>query len=240
MSTNVSGWTTLAEQPLVLLHEYVFGPAKANALAVRLPSGKFLLVSAPAGQIDPALQALSAQGEVIAMVAINGAHHLGLPVCRSAFPNAVSYATASARARILKKGKDPGQLEPIEKLVPLLGDKVSVIAADGCKIGDVLVRVQTERGTLLYVGDFIANIPELPKNLLFRLMFKLTDSGPGFKVFGIFFKFFASNKGVLRDFLIREIESHPPAILVPGHGGVVDRPDLAPTLVSMLRSAVRA
>jgi glyoxylase-like metal-dependent hydrolase (beta-lactamase superfamily II) len=238
MSTNVAGWTTLAEEPLVLLREYTFGPGYANALAVGLPDGKLLLISTPFGLTPTEGQALAAHGDVVAMVAINGAHYLGLPAASAAFPNAISYATARARDRILKKSTAPGQLADIEKLKPLLGDKVSVIPADGCKIGDVIVRVQTERGTLLYVGDFIANIPTLPKNLLFRLMFKLTDSGPGFKVFQIFFKFFASDKIALRDFLIREIEARPPAILVPGHGEVVARPELAPTLVAMLRAAV--
>jgi hypothetical protein len=236
--TTVEGWRTLAEQPLVLVREYKFGPGYANALAVQLPNQKLLLVSAPLGLPATELQALAAHGEVVAMVAINGAHHLGLPDSRSAFPNAVSYATTRARDRIMKKNQAPGQLEPIENLRPLLGDKVSVIAADGCKIGDVLVRVQTERGTLLYVGDFIANIPTLPKNPLAWLMFRLTNSGPGLKVFKIFFTFFVSDKKALRDFLIREIEARPPTILVPGHGEVVERPELAPTLISMLRAAV--
>jgi hypothetical protein len=91
---------------------------------------------------------------------------------------------------------------------------------------------------LLYAGDFIANIPELPKQLLFKLMMRLTDSAPGLKVFRLFFKFFTKDPRKLRDFLIREIEAHPPAILVPGHGHIVAREQLGPTLVSMLRAAV--
>lgn len=238
MSTTVAGWKTLAEEPLVLLREYSFGPGQANALVVGLPNDKLLLVSAPVDMSATELQALSSHGEVVGLLAINGAHHLGLRAWRTAFPNAIAYATPAARERILKKGDAPGPLEPIEKLKPLLGDKVDVIAAAGCKIGDVIVRVQTERGTLLYVGDFIANIKALPKNFMFRLMFKLTDSGPGFKVFRIFFMFFAADKRALRDFLIHQIEATPPQILVPGHGDVVTQPDLKTTLVSMLRAAV--
>lgn len=236
--TVVPGWKTLAEDPLVLIREYSFGPGVANALAVQLPNRKLLLVSAPTDLSKADHDALAAVGEVTAMLAINGAHHLGLPDAGSSYPNAVSYATESARTRILKKSKSPGKLESIENLKPLLGDKLSVLAADGCKVGDVLVRVRTERGILLYVGDFIANIPKLPKNPIAKLMFRLTDSGPGLKVFKIFFSFFVADKKALRSFLIREIEAEPPAILVPGHGGVVERPDLAPTLVSMLRAAV--
>jgi glyoxylase-like metal-dependent hydrolase (beta-lactamase superfamily II) len=238
-TTTVAGWTTLAEEPLVLMREYSFGPGQANTLAIRLPDRKLLLVSAPVGLDDSEYRALAAQGDVVAMVAINGAHHLGLPAFGSEFPNATSYATPRARELILKKSKTPGRLESIDKLRPLLGDKVSVVPAEGCKIGDVIVRVQTERGPLLYVGDFIANIASMPKNPIAKLIFKLTDSAPGLKVFRMFFIFFAADKRALRDFLIREIEARPPSILVPGHGDIVERAELGPTLVAMLRAAIR-
>ncbi len=67
-----------------------------------------------------------------------------------------------------------------------LGDEVAVLAVDGDKLGDVLLRVRTEKGNLLYAGDYIANIRSLPKHLIFRLLFKLTDSAPGLKVFNVF------------------------------------------------------
>jgi hypothetical protein len=110
-------------------------------------------------------------------------------------------------------------------------------AVDGDKVGDVLVRVRTERGTVLYASDFIANMQSLPNNFVFRMIFKLTDSGPGLKVFRIFFKFFVADRKAARDFLVKEIEANPPAVLVPAHGDVVVQSDLAPTLVGMLRAA---
>jgi hypothetical protein len=237
MTTNVPGWSTLAEQPLVLIREYAFGPGTANALAVGLPNGKLMIVSPPVGVETAELKALSEHGDVVALLANNGAHHLGLSPCRRAFPDAVTYATARAGARIRDKGKDPGQLEPIQALQPLLGDAVSVFAVDGDKIGDVLVRVRTEKGVMLYVSDFIANIKSLPRNLIFRVMFKLTDSGPGLKVFRLFFRFFVADRVAARDFLVKELEANPPAVLLPAHGDVVARSDLASTLINMLRAA---
>jgi hypothetical protein len=223
----------------VLLREYSFGPGVANSLAIRLPDGKLLLVSAPSDLSDRELDDLASAGEVSALVANNGAHHLGLPSLHKRFPNAVCYATEDARSRIAKKAGYSLTMLGIDQLQPRLGDKIQVTAAAGCKVGDVIVRVQTDRGPLLYMGDFFANIPKLPWNPLFRLMFKLTNSGPGFKVFGIFFRFFVSDRPALRDFLIREIEAHPPTILVPGHGDVITRNDLGGAMVSMLREAVR-
>lgn len=238
MTTHVKGWTTIAENPQVSIREYAFGPGKSNAMAVQLPNGKLMIVSAPTGVPKEELRELEAIGEVVALLANNGTHHLGLGPGRAAFPNATTYAAPDAAARIRSKGKDYGELKSIDALRPMLGDKVAVTPIDGCKAGDVIVRIKTEKGTLVYASDFVANINQLPSNFFFRLVFRLTDSGPGFKVFGIFFRFFVKDRGATRDHLIREIEADAPTILVPAHGDVITRTDLAPTLVSMLREAV--
>jgi hypothetical protein len=237
MTDKVPGWTTLAEDPLVLVKEYGFGPGRANELAVALPDRKWMIMS-PAPTLERAeVEAFERLGQVVALVENNGVHHLGLGTWRAQFKDAVSYAAPRAAARIRKKGKDFGQLEPTDKLEPQLGAKVALIPIDGDKFGDVCVRVQTERGTLFYAGDFIANISTLPRNPLFRLVFRLTDSGPGLKVFNAFFKFFVKNAKAARACLIDELEKHPPSILVPAHGDVVQKANLGPTLVGMLRSA---
>ena len=108
---------------------------------------------------------------------------------------------------------------------------------DASKVGDVIVTVRTENGPMLYASDFIANIQRLPANPLFRLAFRLTKSGPGLKVFGMFFMFFVKDRKAACDLLIRELDGQAHTTLVPAHGDVVTRPDLAPTLVSMLRAA---
>lgn len=237
--TSVDGWTTLAEEPLVLVKEYSFGQqATANALVVGLPNRQLMIVSPPTGVPLGSLRALDAHGTVSALLAFNGAHHLGLPACRAAFPQATIYATARAAARIGKKAREPVPLSSIDALWPLLGEKVTVLPVDGDKLGDVLVRISSEKGVLLFAGDFIANLRSLPNRLLFRMIFKLTDSGPGLKVFRLFFRVFVKDRRAARDFLIQEVQDHPPAIVVPAHGEVVDRPNLGPTLVSMLRAAV--
>lgn len=237
MAVHVPGWTTLAEDPPVLVKEYAFGPGRANTLAIGLPDRKLLMMSPAPNLTGAEVEAFNQLGSVTALVANNGTHHMGLAPCRAQFPGAISYATPRAAERIRKKGKDPGLLLPIDQLKPLLGDKVALIEVDGDKVGDVCVRVQTDKGTLFYSSDFIANINALPSNPLFKLMFKLTNSGPGLKVFNIFFKFFVRDAKAARACLIGELETHPPSILVPAHGDVVTRQDIGPTLVGMLRSA---
>jgi hypothetical protein len=236
MSAQVPGWTTLADDPPVLIREYAFGPGRANAVAFGLPDRKWMLLSPPPTLEAAEVEGFAKLGSVVALLENNGTHHMGLGPCRAQFREAVTYAMPRAAARIRKRGKDFGELEPIEKLKPLLGSKITLIPVDGDKVGDVCVRVQTEKGTLFYSSDLIANINTLPSNLLFKLFFKLTDSGPGLKVFNIFFKFFVANAKAARACLIQEIEQNPPSILVPAHGDVVSKPDLGPTLVGMLRA----
>jgi len=240
MTTTISGWTTLTENPAVLVRDYAFSGGRTTAVAVSLPGHRWLLVSPPSDITAAEAEAFTAHGEVVALLEHNGSHHMGLGPWRARFPKAVTYAEPAAAARIRKKGKDFGQLEPIAALQPLLGDKVAVFAIAGCKIGDALVRVRADQGTLLYAGDFIANMQKLPSNPIGRLLFKWTDSGPGLKVFSLFFKFFVANRSVARDALIQELEKNPPAILVPGHGDVVTRADLGPTLIGMLRAALKS
>src|SRR5204863_772084 len=129
---------------------YAFGPGRSNAMAVQLPNGKLMIVSAPTGVPEAELREIGALGEVVALLANNGTHHLGLKPTRAAFPKAVTYAAPAAAERIRAKGKDYGELQPIDALRPLLGDKIEVTPIDGCKAGDVIVRVKTEQGTVVY------------------------------------------------------------------------------------------
>jgi hypothetical protein len=237
MPITIPGWVTLSEQPAVLVHEYGFGAGRANALAVLLPERKWLIMSPPPKLSASEAQAFSEHGTVVALVENNGTHHMGLGPCRKLFPSAITYAEPQAAARIRTKNRDAGQLEPIASLRPLLGSAVTIVAIDGCKVGDVVVRVATEKGVIFYASDFLANISRLPKNPIFRLLFKLSGSGPGLRVFRIFFMFFVADRKAAIGSLIRELEAHPPATLVPAHGDVVQRPDLGPLLVGMLRAA---
>jgi hypothetical protein len=237
MTAPIPGWTSLAETPRVLIKEYSFGGGKATAVAVQLPAGGFLVVSPPK-HISPAeLSGFAEAGGVLALVANNGAHYLGLGPWSKAFPSACTYAAPRAAARIRKKTPDAGKLAPVEGLTGSLGGSVALLAMDGDKIGDLLLRVRSERGTILYVSDMVANIPELPKNPVVRLIFKWSNSAPGLKLFTLFFTFFVSDAKAARAFLARELRADPPAVLVPAHGDVVVRPDITSLLVKMLGSS---
>ena len=100
MTTTVPGWTTLAEDPPVLIKEYAFGPGRANAMAVRLPDRSFMIMSPSADASVAETEAFTALGGVSALVENNGSHHMGLAGWRARFPQAVTYAAPDAATRI--------------------------------------------------------------------------------------------------------------------------------------------
>jgi hypothetical protein len=237
MATTVEGWTTLAENPPVLVREYFWGGGLANAVAVGLPDNKLLILSPPSGLTDDELRKLSAAGDVIAVITNNGSHYLGIAQALRVFPGSVSYGAPSAAARIKGRVKDCGDLKPTAELHSLLGDKVEVLEVPATKLGDVILRVHTEKGALVYLSDLVANIPVVKGNFVVKAIMRWTDSAPGLKVFRIFFTFFVSDKAATRDYLVRELEAHSPTVFVPAHGDVIERADIGATLVSMLRAA---
>lgn len=234
-SSPENSWQTLSTTPLLLRREYSFGPGLANSTVLGLGDDRLLLISPP--NEKAALEELLEFGDVIAIIEISGAHHMGLEQCRAVFPTAEVYASEIAAQRIAQKAHNPGKIEPLDGLRRLVGEQLDIVEVPGCKTGDVLLRAQTERGATWWVGDFVGNGP-LPSNLLLKLMFKLTKSGPGFRVNRIFFRFFVADKGAAKGFFLEQLESHPLDYLIPAHGEPVSREKLSGELVEMFNAAV--
>jgi hypothetical protein len=98
------------------------------------------------------------------------------------------------------------------------------------KTGEALVRIRSGRGLVWYVTDVILNLPQLPANPVFRLMFRLSGSGPGPRFNNIAPLFMVRDKAALRRWLCEEFHKAPPDFLIATHGDIVDlnaKPDVA-------------
>ena len=237
MATKENGWEVISEQPLLLRREYSFGIGLANSTAFEIDDGKLLLISPPIG-IEGVYDELREHGEVVAITEINGAHYMGIEEARAAFPFARVFASAIAGERITNKAQNPGDVESLELFRELVGDRLEIVEVTGNKIGDVVLRAQTDKGMAWWVGDVVGNAP-LPDNFLFKLMMKWTDSGPGFKVNRLFLKFFAQDKVAMRDFFLEQLSSHPLDVLIPAHGDPIVREGLGAELSEMFQAAVK-
>jgi hypothetical protein len=230
--TDKKGWTILDRDAGILCRQYKFGGGVATTLVFR-GAGDELIVMSPASGVDAAaLDELKDQGRVTALVANNNFHWLGQPAWRKHFPDARSYAPAGAIPRLTKKAAGI-QFEPIEQLLPRLGDAAKVVEPTGFA-GNAFALVRAKSGTYWYASDLFSNIPELPGNFVLRTLMSMTDSAPGYKLFRPAVWLQVKDKKGLRAWFESELAGTPPTTMIPAHGGPVQIPNLVEATRALL------
>lgn len=223
---ELRGWNVIDAERSVLWREYEFSKgAFATTLVFR--SGDGLVVVSPGSRLDPGdYDVLKDFGEVRALIANNGFHHLGHIPWREHFPKAESYAAPQALARLRKKRP--------EVLFRTLGDlslppTVRAHPMSGFKNGELFFTIGTQKGCVWYTGDPLTNIQRTPGPPI-SWLFSLTDSAPGFRLFRPSVWFFVKDRRALRQHVERLLAEEPPAIIVPAHGPAVQNGDVATLL----------
>lgn len=240
METTENGWKVLNRAAGVLIYEYSFAKnAFANTFVARMANDKLLVVS-PATRISAAALAdLREFGDVGAIIAPNGFHHLGVAEWRKAFPAARIFAAPETVLRVRKKNPEAGPFEPLSLVSLMTGPRIGVGEVENTKCGETWVWVEVQGGHIWFVSDMLANIPKLPSHPVGKLLFWLTKSAPGYRVFHMAMTFMVKDKrGTLRA-LSDEMKQRPPTVVVPAHGLPVEGPDVAEKTQAVLAAALR-
>lgn len=238
MQTTQHNWTIIDGDAGVLSYTYKFGrEGEANCFTARLRSGGLLVISPPRGISDAELADLAAFGEVEAIVANNGFHHLGIGHWREKFPRARCFAAPGAAKRIAKRSKHAGELEPLAELQPLLADGVAVVEAPASKAGETWAWAKIADGYAWYASDVLANM-QLPSALIPRLLFKLSDNAPGYKVFSLALWIIIKDKKRALGAMLDDVRTHPPTVMVPAHGEILSHASLATETEQLLGDAI--
>jgi hypothetical protein len=237
METTTRGWHVLDREGAIVWRQYSFGGGVATTFVFR-GAGDGLIVMSPGNRIDDdALDELAEFGTVVALVASNAYHWLGQPAWRKRFPNARSFAPKQGIKRLSKKMPDLGPFESLEALAPLLGERASVVEGPGLRVGNAFATVQGARGAYWYPSDFLANMPKMPPQAIFRMLMSMTNSAPGYRLFRPSVWLQVKDKPVFRAWVEDHLAKAPPAVVVPAHGPPVDMPDIVAatrTLVAQL------
>lgn len=232
-------WTVLDQQAGIWVREYEFARGgQANCLVARMPEGELLVLSPATGLSDAGFAALAELGPVGAVVATNGFHHLGVPEWRKRFPKARFFTPELSAKRIAKKNPEAGPFEPLAALAPLLGDALEVHEASPSKCGETWAYIKTGRGYVWFVSDILANMPALPSSLVPKLLFKLSKSAPGYRVFHLALQFMVKDKKAVLRTLLGDLDKYPPVMVVPAHGPPVTKGDVAGTTRLVLQGAL--
>ena len=228
---QIEGWNVIDRDAAILWREYSFTKgAYATAMVFRGADG--LVVISPPSRLEArAYDAIAELGPVRALIANNTFHHLGQKEWRARFPDAVSYAPPRAVATLGKKV--PGvTFRPLTELA--LPANAHWEDVPGFKSGEAILRVNSARGPVWFSGDLLTNIQRTP-NPPVRWLFSLTDSAPGFRLFKLCVWLFVNDRKRLREWMLAEIDRHPPAVVVPAHGPAIDASDVADQARAQLR-----
>ena len=219
---QVEGFKVIDEDALVLYREYAFTKgASATTLVFRGKDG-LVVVSPSSGVTARELDALAEHGEVSALIANNGYHHLGQAAWRERFPNAVSYAPAATLPRLRKKSSGIPYRALSELALPA---HVRCEETAGFKGGDAFLSIRTKRGNVWYTGDLVTNIQSLPPPPV-RWLFSWTDSAPGLRLFRPAVWLLIRDKKEVRAWMLERLASDPPSIVVPAHGPPCEAADV--------------
>lgn len=207
-------WSPLTEDGNVRWLKYSFGPGTANTMAIRDTDGAWVVISPSTKTPSAALDALVKEGQVKALVANNGFHHLGQAQWRERFPHAVSYAPQGALARL--KAKAAGiPFQPLGALKT--GPGLAFLVPDGLKVPDLLVMANAGDETVWFSGDLVSNTGPEDLALPVRLLFTLVGGGTGFRFNKmpslVYLKDRAAWNGSVRAWL-----GAGPSIVLPAHG----------------------
>lgn len=249
MERTPHGWTVLDEAAGVLTYRYVFAPdgSTANAFTLRLADGQLALLSPPAAvnagpdaPVDAGVcDDLERFGGVGALVANNGLHHLGQAAWKARCPAARAFAPAAAMSRIRKKNPEAGSFEPLEALQALIAEDVSIHEVVPSKCGELWAWAKTADGYLWFASDLLANFPELPDHPIMKHVFKWTRNAPGLRLFTLAMLLTVKKKQSLLRRLRDDLRAHPPQLIVPGHGDLLQGDDLPQRVEALLSAAIK-
>lgn len=219
MAATGGKWQVFEPDTPVLTYTYSFGLGVSNALAVGTPGGLFVM-SPPYRTDAAAFDELRRYGPVSALIATNAFHHMGLPEWKRRFPDAAVYAPSQSIRRVARKARLDG-VRPLHE-AQLAGARLTLTDMPHYRTGEVLARLQTTRGAAWYVTDVISNLPALPRNPIFRLIYGASGSAPGLKFNNFAALFMVRDKRALKRWLADEYGRAPPRWIIPAHGEVAD------------------
>jgi len=240
MRTTAGGWQVVDEEACILVHPYRFGgEATANCFVARMADGQLLAISPGCNMPEAAIREIGRYGQVGALLANNGMHWKGLEEWKARFPRARVFAAADAAHRIRKQTSNAPRFEPLANLNPLLGDTIIVVDMPASRIGETWTVVRRRNGAVWFASDLLTNMPALAGPMPMRWLFRLTNSGPGFRIFNLALMMTAHDRKRMLSQLLAGLTRFPPAVIVPSHGDVLHGPGVRETARGLILKALR-
>jgi len=227
----MSTWRLLDAEAGLWAYEKCIGDLiELRAVAARLIDGGLLIVSPVRQAMPHTADALRQLGDPRWLLAPNHFHNLGIASHIACFPEARVVASARATTRLAKKVDGP--IAPLSELLQALPDHIQILEPHGTRNGEVWLRVQTSRGVAWVISDAFFNLVQTPPGCIGWMMAAFGNS-PGLRIGGTFKWIALQNRQRYAQWLREQLAKDPPDILIPGHGAIIEDPQLAHRLQAL-------
>lgn len=201
-------------------------------LALRLTNGSLLVYSPIPLKKDDSFQKLEQLGQVSYVLAPNHFHNLGIKPFKTRYPALQCVASEAAIPRLQKVTNE--RFASFTQINALLPSGVSVIEPEGLKGGELWMTVRSQdKGPILVVCDAYFNMPYVKKSIFGGILW-LTGGAPGLRVSRVFRIIGMQKREAYRQWASRLFATFPPNILIPSHGAICRRNNLAAELLALI------
>jgi hypothetical protein len=215
-------WTVLEHRPIKKLTENLWKVVgtvprmelKRQMVVARRSDGTLLIHGAIALN-EASMAEIEAWGTPAFILVPNGWHRLDCVVYKQRYPSARVLCPAGSRKRVEQVIAVDGTYDDFPA-----DDTVSLVAVDGIKQAEGVLRVVSEEGTTLVFNDLIFNLPH--GRGLAGLIFRILGSTGGPKVTRIMRLFAVKDMRALKANLLQLAEEPGLCRIIPGHGRMID------------------
>lgn len=171
------------------------------------------------------------------LLAPNYFHHMGVSGFMEKWPEAKAIASEGAIPR-LKKKSDVESFGELQLLREKLPGHAQLLEAPGLKNGEVMLRVETDKGIAWAVSDAFFNMADHVSGMM-GVVVRLTGTSKGLRIGKTFTKLAVADRTLYGDWMRKQLEADKPSILIPGHGEVLSE-NATEKIDELLRTRLRA
>lgn len=225
-------WLQLDPDGFLWSYEFKTRFLTARTVALKLPSGDFLIVSPGEANVISFREHFGQEARVRFMLAPNSYHNMGIASWREQFPQAVLVAHKDAQPRLLKKGFGP--IEDCAAARTDLPRNAEIIEAPGTRIGETWLVLRTAAGAIWCTCDAFFNFAKVSRRWYLQAYAKIMKSAPGLKMSGLFTNAGVHDKRLFKNFALERLGIDKPNVLVPAHGEILKDSALPERLRALL------
>jgi len=233
-------WHPVEGYPELFVGQYLVPGFMSNSVAVQVGEKTWLVMSPGAGLLDDWSRICPDPDVEITLICPNSFHYMGVSDWLARFPEARVFASAKASTRLRKKGL--AQVQVISDSAPRLPSDYFWRIPPGHRGGDIWLckrpSSRSRQGGVWIICDSFLNYQRKSNRWLARTVQTLADAAPGLKLSRVIKWVLLDNRRAFRPWVLKELASESPSLLIPMHGEPLESPDIGVQLARIVKETL--